>query len=68
MDKTKWKSVIVQVATHEKIRDLAHFQKLPINHVLERLVDEAWNKIYGPRTAPSPYLDQAPKGVFRSKA
>lgn len=66
-DKTKWKSVIIQVSTHEKIKDLAHMHKLPINHVLERLVEEAWGKFFRPSVQRSPYLEP-PKGVFRSKA
>ena len=67
-DKAKWKSVMIQVSTHEKIKDLAHLQKLPINNVLEGLVDQAWERFFGAPVKPSPYLAPKTEGVFRSKA
>ena len=59
---------MIQVLTHEKIKDLAHVQRLPINNVLESLVDQAWEKSFGPPVKPSPYLEPKIEGVFRSKA
>jgi len=46
MDKNKWKSVVVLTETHNKIKDIAHFQKLPLNQSLEWIVNEKWNSIF----------------------
>ena len=46
MDKLKWKSVVVLTETHNKIKDIAHFQKLPLNQTLEYIVNETWDKIF----------------------
>lgn len=46
MDKNKWKSVVVLTETHNKIKDIAHFQKLPLNQSLEWIVNEKWESIF----------------------
>jgi hypothetical protein len=46
MDKNKWKSVVVLTETHSKIKDIAHFQKLPLNQSLEWIVNEKWESIF----------------------
>ena len=60
----KWKSVMVLATSHDKIKDLATLHKLPLNQMLEYLVDKAWISAFDPKAQPA---IQVPTS-FRSKA
>ena len=61
-DSTKWKSVMVPVDIHNKIKDLAGIHRLPINQALEYVVGKAWDDIFLPKK------EAPPKSTFRSRA
>ena len=60
----KWKSVMVLATSHDKIKDLATLHKLPLNQMLEYLVDKAWISAFDSKAQPA---IQVPTS-FRSKA
>jgi hypothetical protein len=60
----KWKSVMVLATSHDKIKDLATLHKLPLNQMLEHLVERAWIAAFDPQAKPA---IQVPT-TFRSKA
>jgi len=64
MTDKKWKSVMILATSHSKIKDLATLHRLPINQMLEYLVDKAWIAAFDPQAKPA---IQVPS-TFRSKA
>jgi len=64
MANKKWKSVMVLATSHSKIKDLATLHRIPLNQMLEYLVDRAWIAAFDPKAKPA---IQVPS-TFRSKA
>lgn len=63
-DASKWKSVMVTVDTHNKIRDLSSLHRLSINQALTYLVDKAWDTAFVSPVRTEPTTPN----TFRSKA
>lgn len=63
-EKSKWKSLMILGVTHSKVKDLAQMHRLPLNQMVEYLVERAWIAAF---EAPKPPEKPVNTG-FRSKA
>jgi hypothetical protein len=63
-EKSKWRSLMILDVTHSKVKDLAQLHRLPLNQMVEYLVERAWVSSF---EAPQPPQKPVSTG-FRSKA
>jgi hypothetical protein len=63
-EKSKWRSLMILDVTHAKVKDLAQLHRLPLNQMVEYLVERAWVSSF---EAPQPPQKPVSTG-FRSKA
>ena len=63
-EKSKWRSLMILDVTHAKVKDLAQLHRLPLNQMVEYLVERAWVSSFE-----APQIPQRPVSTgFRSKA
>lgn len=64
IEEKKWKSLMIMANTHTKIKDLAQLHRIPLNQMVEYLVERAWASAFN-----APKVPEKPVNTgFRSKA
>lgn len=64
IEEKKWKSLMIMANTHTKIKDLAQLHRIPLNQMVEYLVERAWVASFEVQKTPEKPVNT----TFRSKA